>query len=159
MKHIIIAVVALLLPGALAAQSHGAPNGEASHVIVAIPGTFEFAPAPPSLPPGARLAVLEGDPSKEGAFTMQLWMPSGYRIPPHFHPADEHVTVLKGAFHVGMGEVFDADAATRLPTGTFAALSAGVRHYAFTEGETIIQLHGNGPWSLTYVNPADDPRR
>jgi quercetin dioxygenase-like cupin family protein len=90
---------------------------------------------------------------------MRLQVPDRYRIPPHFHPATEHVTVLKGTFKVGMGEKFDASAMTRLPTGTFAALEPGVRHFAESEGETVIQLHGTGPWRLTYVNPADDPRQ
>jgi quercetin dioxygenase-like cupin family protein len=85
-------------------------------------------------------------------------MPDGYRIPPHFHPVVEHVTVVEGTFKVGMGEVFDAAKATALPPGTFAALAPGVRHFAFADGRTVIQLHGTGPWRLTYVNPADDPR-
>jgi hypothetical protein len=79
-------------------------------------------------------------------------------ITPHYHPVTEHVTVVTGSFFVGMGETFDASKATELPTGTFAALDPGMRHFAYTKGETIIQLHGVGPWSLVYVNPADDPR-
>jgi quercetin dioxygenase-like cupin family protein len=90
---------------------------------------------------------------------MRALFPSGYRIPPHYHPVAEHVTVLKGTFKVGMGEKYDASAMTRLPTGTFAALQPGTRHFAEAEGETIVQLHGVGPWGLTYVNPADDPRK
>jgi quercetin dioxygenase-like cupin family protein len=102
--------------------------------------------------------VLEGDPAKPGEFTMRLSMPAGYRIPPHFHPVTEHVTVIEGTFYVGMGETADMTKATALPTGTFAALQPGVRHFAFTREPTTVQLHGTGPWSLTYVNPADDPR-
>jgi quercetin dioxygenase-like cupin family protein len=90
---------------------------------------------------------------------MRLRMPAGYRIPPHFHAFDEHVTVISGTFYVGMGEAFDMAKASELPTGTFAALAPGVRHFAFTRSETVIQLHGTGPWGLTYVNPADDPRK
>src|SRR5687767_4622505 len=59
------------------------------------------------LPPGAKVAVLEGDPKKEGFFSMRLKVPDGYRIPPHFHPCPERVTVLSGTFHVGAGERFD----------------------------------------------------
>lgn len=102
---------------------------------------------------------MEGDPSKAGAFTMRLRMPDGYRIPPHFHPVVEHVTVLQGTFRVGMGDTFDPATLGDLPTGTFAALAPGVRHFAEAKGETVLQLHGVGPWSLTYVNPADDPRK
>jgi hypothetical protein len=125
---------------------------------VAIPGTLRWAPAPAILPRGAEIAVIEGNPAEPGEFTMRLSMPAGYRIPPHFHPVTEHVTVIEGTFFVGMGDTADTTKATALPPGTFAALKEGVRHFAFTRGRTIIQLHGVGPWSLTYVDPADDPR-
>jgi quercetin dioxygenase-like cupin family protein len=85
-------------------------------------------------------------------------VPNGYRIPPHHHPGVEHVTVLEGTFKVGMGDKFDPSALTALPAGTFAALAPGTRHFAEAKGKTVIQLHGVGPWSLVYVNPADDPR-
>jgi quercetin dioxygenase-like cupin family protein len=103
--------------------------------------------------------VLEGDPGKAGPFTMRVLLPNRYRIPPHYHPVTEHVTVVKGAFKVGMGDKFDASAMTSLPAGTFAALEPGTRHFAESQGETILQLHGVGPWGITYVNQADDPRQ
>jgi anti-sigma factor ChrR (cupin superfamily) len=124
-----------------------------------LPDQVVFGPAPDILPPGAKLAVLEGNPFEPGPYTMRLSVPNGYRIPPHHHPFVEHVTVIKGTFKVGMGETFDPSALSALPVGTFAALAPGVRHFAQADGETVIQLHGTGPWSLTYVNPADDPRR
>jgi quercetin dioxygenase-like cupin family protein len=96
---------------------------------------------------------------KAGTYVMRLWMPANYQIPPHFHPADEHVTVVQGSFYVGLGGTFDDVSATRLPAGTFASLSKGKPHFAFTQEETVIQLHGVGPWSLTYVNPSDDPSK
>jgi quercetin dioxygenase-like cupin family protein len=133
--------------------------GAPEHAVIALPNKIVWAPAPASLPRGAQLAVVEGDPSKSVEFTMRLRMPDGYRIPAHFHPFVEHVTVLHGTFRVGMGDKFDATTLTDLPTGTFAALAPGVRHFAQASGETIIQLHGTGPWSLTYVNPANDPRQ
>ena len=154
-----VAVLALLGSTVAGAQT---PVQSASaarpHAIVATPDVIKWGPAPASLPAGAQLAVLEGDPMQSGEFTMRLAMPDGYRIPPHFHPVVEHVTVVEGTFKVGMGEVFDAAKATALPPGTFAALAPGVRHFAFADGRTVIQLHGTGPWRLTYVNPADDPR-
>jgi quercetin dioxygenase-like cupin family protein len=103
------------------------------------------------------LAVLEGDPSKAGPFTMRLAMPAGYRIIPHFHEADEHVTVISGAFQVGMGETFDEGKLSTLPPGTFGVIPPGMRHFARADKATVIQLHGVGPWELTYVNPADQP--
>jgi quercetin dioxygenase-like cupin family protein len=155
-------IVPTLLLSASLASAQGAPNtGGATnkpHAIVAVPGTIKWGPAPALLPAGAQLAVLEGEPAKAGPFTMRLRVPDGYRIPPHYHPVIEHVTVVQGTFLVGMGERFDTAKLTELPTGTFAALEPGVRHFAQARGETILQIHGIGPWSLTYVNPADDPR-
>lgn len=154
----------LIVAAALALTAHvvhaqGTPTAEGSHAIIALPDQVAWGPAPPSLPPGAKAAVLEGDPSKAGPFTMRVLLPNRYRIPPHYHPVTEHVTVVKGTFKVGMGDKFDASAMTSLPAGTFAALEPGTRHFAESQGETILQLHGVGPWGITYVNQADDPRQ
>lgn len=155
MRRSLIALAAVLSATAAGAQQ---PSGS-EHVTVAVPGTLKWGPAPAILPPGAELVVVEGDPTKEGvAFTMRLKMPDGYRIPPHSHPFVEHVTVMSGTFRVGMGERFDAAKLQDLPTGTFAAVGPGIKHFAQASGETILQLHGTGPWTLQYVNPADDPR-
>lgn len=158
-----IAIVSLTLALSAAnafAQSpqKGVAQTSKQHVIIATPATIVWGPAPAILPAGARAAIIEGNPAEAGEFTLRLALPANYRIPPHFHPVTEHVTVVSGAFFVGMGDTFDVTKATELPVGTFAALDPGMRHYAYTKGETIIQLHGVGPWSLTYVNPADDPR-
>jgi hypothetical protein len=167
MRSTLIAAGLLLsasFTAALRAQNTPTPpaktaDGDKPHAIVALPNAVKWGPAPAVLPAGAQAAVLEGDPSKPGPFTLRLLLPADYRIPPHYHPGIEHVTVVKGTFFVGMGEKFDASKVSELPTGTFAALQPGVRHFALTKGETtIIQLHGVGPWGLTYVNPADDPR-
>lgn len=157
MRGLLVAALSLVLAGAAAAQ--GTPTTGEAHAIVVTPDQITWSPAPPSLRPGAKLAVVEGTPSQPGPFTMRILLPGGYVLPPHYHPAIEHVTVLQGTFKVGMGEKFDAAAMTSLPTGTFAALQPGVRHFAEAEGETILQIHGVGPWDLIYVNPADDPRK
>jgi quercetin dioxygenase-like cupin family protein len=141
------------------AQQSAADKPGTTVAVIAFPGELKWSPAPALLPAGARLAVIEGDPGKAAEFTMRLWMPANYRIPPHFHPATEHVTVVQGTFFVGMGETFDIKRGQRLAVGSFGALPAGMRHFAWTEGETVIQLHGVGPWSLSYVNPSDDPTR
>jgi quercetin dioxygenase-like cupin family protein len=156
MRCLLIAAFAL---NAAAAAAQGSPQTSATHAIVALPDQITWSPGPASLPPGAKAAVLEGNPGEPGPFTMRVILPDRYRIPPHFHPGIEHVTVVKGTFKVGMGEKFDGSAMTTLPTGTFAALQPGTRHFAEAQGETILQLHGVGPWGITYVNPADDPRR
>jgi quercetin dioxygenase-like cupin family protein len=134
--------------------SKGAPAG----LAVFAPGDIKWADAPAILPRGAKVAVLEGNPSKAGPFVMRVRMPDGYRIAPHTHPKAERVTVLSGTFHLGMGGKFDPAKGRAMPAGSFGTWPAGMKHYVWVEGETVIQLHGTGPWSLTYVNPADDPR-
>jgi quercetin dioxygenase-like cupin family protein len=153
----LLAAIFTLSAGAAAAQ--GNPQTTAPHAIVVQPDQVTWGPAPAVLPAGAKIAVLEGNPNEAGPFTMRLLVPDGYRIPPHYHPIVEHVTVVKGTFKVGMGEKYDPSALVELPAGTFAALEPGTRHFAEAKGETILQLHGIGPWALVYVNPADDPRR
>jgi quercetin dioxygenase-like cupin family protein len=148
----------LAAPIASAAGQANPQHAQDAKAIVVLPDAVQWGPAPASLPAGAKVAVLEGDPSKPGAFTMRLSLPDGYRIAPHFHPADEHVTVLSGSFQVGMGETFDAAKLTTLPAGTFGMIPAGMRHFAQAKGATTLQLHGIGPWKLTYVNPADQPK-
>jgi mannose-6-phosphate isomerase-like protein (cupin superfamily) len=152
-------LVAILTLSAGVAAAQGTPQAGAPHAIVVTPDQVAWSPAPALLPAGAKLAVLEGNPSEAGPFTMRLLMPDRYRIQPHYHPVIEHVTVVKGTLKVGMGEKFDASALVPLPAGTFAALEPGTRHFVETQGETILQLHGVGPWDLVYVNQADDPRR
>jgi hypothetical protein len=89
---------------------------------------------------------------------MRAVLPANYRIPPHWHPGVERLTVLSGTMYLGMGERFDESAGQALPAGSYAAMPAGMRHFAYTKGETTIQLGTNGPWAITYLNPADDPR-
>jgi quercetin dioxygenase-like cupin family protein len=112
--------------------------------VVVTPDATQWGPAPAMLPAGAKVAVLDGDPAKPGIFTMQVSVPDGYRIPPHFHPVDEHVTVISGKFQVGMGDTFDASKLSTLPTGTFGMIPAGMRHFAQAKGATVLQLHGTG---------------
>ena len=113
---------------------------------------------PPSLPKGAQIAVLEGDPSKEGPFVFRVKVPDGYRIPPHTHPKTERVTIISGTFNIGMGEKFDEKATKALPAGTYGFWEAGMKHFVSIKGETVVQFHGMGPWSIQYVDPKDDPR-
>lgn len=114
---------------------------------------------PPSLPRGAKIAVLEGDPAKEGPFMFRVKVPDGYKIPPHTHPKPERVTVISGTFNLGMGDKFDAGKGEAMPAGTYGTWPAGMKHYAWTKGETVVQFHGDGPWKIEYVNPDDDPRK
>jgi hypothetical protein len=113
---------------------------------------------PASLPKGAKIAVLEGDPNKEGPFVFRIKAPDGYRIPPHTHPKTERGTVISGTFNIGMGEVFDKKLTTAMPAGTYGFWETGMKHFVWTKGETVVQFHGMGPWSIQYLNPRDDPR-
>jgi quercetin dioxygenase-like cupin family protein len=142
-----------------AAMAQGAPTVDPTHAIVVLPAKVVWAPAPPILPPGAKAAVLEGDPTQAGPFTMRVSFPDGYRLAPHFHPVDERVTVIKGTFQLGMGDKFDAAALNSLPAGAYVSMRSGTRHFAQAKGATIVQINGEGPWKLTYVNPADDPQK
>lgn len=135
------------------ADSAAAP----SHKIVAA-DQVSWTAGPPSLEPGAQAAVLHGDPSNEGLFVMRLKLPAGYRIAPHSHPKPEIVTIISGAFNVGMGETADKAKAQRLPAGSFFAFDPGMAHYAHVDEETVVQINSVGPWAINYVNPADDPR-
>ena len=119
---------------------------------------MKWSPGPPSIPSGAQVAVLYGDPSKDGMFAMRLKVPKGYRIAPHTHPKPEIVTVISGTARLGMGDSGDPAKAKVLPAGSFFALSPGMPHFFSADDETVIQLNSTGPWSLKYVNPKDDPR-
>lgn len=154
------AAAVLLTPIAVEAQDPAAivDQGPEEHLIFR-PADIEWQDGPGSFEAGAQFAVLEGDPSQPGLFTMQIRMPDGFEIAPHWHPGVERVTVLSGVFHLGHGDVLDRQAAERLPAGSHFSLPPGMRHFAITEGETVIQLSSIGPWDITYVNPEDDPRR
>jgi mannose-6-phosphate isomerase-like protein (cupin superfamily) len=144
-------VVALFAVALFAAQPSLAQNAFT-------PDQVKFGPAPPSLPAGAQLAVLEGDPmASSGDFTVRLKMPDGYKIAPHTHPNRENVTVLSGTIKVGMGDQFDASKMMSFGPGSFAYLDPSMHHYAAAYGETVIQIHGMSPLKLNYINPADDP--
>lgn len=131
---------------------------QANHAdLVAGPSLVKWGPAPPVLPKGAQFAVLSGDPSKAGLYVIRLKLPANYQIPAHHHPTMENVTVLSGSFHAGMGDKIDRRKAQEFKPGGFASLPANMNHYAWASRETIVQVHGEGPFAITYVNPADDP--
>ncbi len=150
MKPSFLVVLAVSLVVVLAHPA-GAQNAFA-------PEQVKWGPAPPFVPAGAQLAVLEGDPmASSGDYTIRLKMPDGYKIAPHFHPLRENVTVLSGTLKVGMGDQFDASKMMSFGAGSFAYLDPSMHHYAGASGETIIQIHGMSPVKFNYINPADDP--
>jgi quercetin dioxygenase-like cupin family protein len=151
---VILAHIAVTL-----ALTRPAVSQHGDEAFLHLPTAIRWKPGPASLPSGAQLAVLEGDPTKEGPFTMRLKLPDGYRIPPHVHPKTERLTVIAGTFRFGMGEKFEEKVLRDLPAGTYGYWPAGMKHFVQAKGETVVQLHGIGPWQITYVNPADDPRK
>ncbi len=148
------AVGLVLIAGAIMAQEANAPT----HVLVSA-AELKWGDPPPVFEKGASFTVVSGDPGKAGLFVVRLKMPAGYKIAPHWHPTDEHVTVLSGTFVLGMGEKFDKATMKDLPSGGYALLPAEMRHYALAKTEATVQVHGMGPFALTYVNPADDPSK
>ncbi len=113
-----------------------------------------------SLPPGAKMAVIEGPLNESVPVTARIKFPANYQLPAHIHPHFERVTGLTGAFYMGMGDKFDAAKATMaLTPGDMMIMEPNTPHFAMTKEETIVQLHGPGPWSIIYINPADDPRK
>lgn len=157
------AAIAFLDPLAATAQEEERPQmreldrGPPEHVSYP-PGDVPWKDGPASFEAGSQVAILEGDPGADGVFTLQLKLPDGFAIRPHWHPNVERVTVLQGTFLLGAGEQMNRESAERLPTGSYTAMPPGMVHYALAEGETIIQLTSVGPWEINYVNPADDPR-
>ena len=123
------------------------------------PKDLKWGAAPPVFPHGSQMAVLSGDPSKTGEFVVRLRMPAGYRIPAHHHPTDEYVTVLSGDFSLGMGDKLDTAKGAALVPGGFAMAPAGMNHFAWTKGGAVVQVSGAGPFTMVYVNPADDPTK
>jgi quercetin dioxygenase-like cupin family protein len=117
-----------------------------------------WGPAPPFFKAGAQFAVYQGDPGKDGVYTIRLKLPAGFVIAPHFHPTDEHVTVISGHFMLGMGDAVDRTKAQTLTAGGFITAPAQAHHFAVATDEVVLQVHGMGPFLITYVNPADDPR-
>lgn len=139
-------VLAALLALALPVAAHAQGN------------TITWGPAPAVFPAGAKMAVLQGDPSQTAMFTVRLDFPDGYRFPAHWHPTDEHITVISGTFLVGMGDSIDLSKVMALPAGGFITAGANMHHFAVARGHTIVQVHAMGPFALTYVNSKDAPQ-
>jgi quercetin dioxygenase-like cupin family protein len=108
---------------------------------------------------GAQIAVVKGDPTKEGMYVVRLKVSAGFKIPAHTHPNDENVTVLSGSFNIGTGEKLDEKKGSLIKVGGYSFVAKGMAHYAWFTEETTLQLHGMGPQGITYVNAADDPRK
>jgi quercetin dioxygenase-like cupin family protein len=134
-----LALVALLGPAAHA--------GMAESPAITQPDAFTWAPAA-GLPPGAKVAVLYGDPSKSGPFAVRFEFPSGYEVPIHSHPTDEFITVISGKMRMAFGEKADVAAAQPLVPGSFMSLPAGAWHHLWVDADSVIELHSTGPFGV-----------
>lgn len=152
-KLSVLALFLLIVP-VVSAQSANKAKPQSAKPQAA---PLQWGPAPDVFPKGAQLAVVSGDPFKPGKFVIQLQMPDGYKLPPHFHPTVETVETKKGTFLVGMGDTFDATKLKAL--GAKGVMPAKMHHFAATKGETIVQVSAQGPFAMTYVNPADNPAK
>src|SRR5262245_31875478 len=158
--------VSLLAASAAPAQSKGTaivptPRSAAGHPTHKVVKTADIAwqNAPPNLPPGAKVAVIEGDPSKIGPYVMRLKIPDGYKIPAHWHPKAENLTVIQGTFYIGTGDKLDPSKGTPMNAGDSPLMPGGMHPFAWSQGETIVQAHGMGPFQMNYVDPKDDPSK
>ena len=128
------------------------------HTITVNPDDLKWGEAPPELPKGGQVAVLYGDPTKKGTFAIRLKAPDGYKIPPHWHTHDEQLTIVEGTLVMHMGDTWDAPAHD-LGVGAYHFLPGKAHHAAEAKGDTIVQINGQGPFDIHYLNPADDPKK
>ena len=168
MKTSMLRIAALLVAAAFApvtgAQDKKAPASTAAPAAAAAATNHKMWSAKtlewkdlPSIQ-GAKIAILEGPMNEEKPFIARIKMPSGGKIPPHWHPGIEHVTVISGTFAMALGEKWDDKALHTMGPGDVMIMQPKTPHYAMAKAETIVQIHGMGPWSVNYVNPADDPK-
>jgi hypothetical protein len=130
-------------------QTPPAPADHAAHRTTT-PDGVPWSP----IGPGLSMAVLSGSLQDEGApFVFRLKLAAGSKVAPHWHPVDEHVTVVSGTLHMGTGERFDTSAGSALPAGAYAVMPKTTIHFVWTDAETVLQVHGIGPFKTNFVEP------
>jgi quercetin dioxygenase-like cupin family protein len=113
----------------------------------------------PAFPPGARLAVLVGEPTQAGPYLIRVKVPSGVKLMPHKHPEDRIYTVISGVFYIGLGNRFDAEDLKAYPPGSVVVLPGNTWHFHWAKsGEYVTQVNAIGPLGLEYKEADDDPR-
>src|SRR5947209_8280938 len=137
-------LIAVLAASVLNAQVPPVPDPP----VALTPDAMVWTDGPSTLPPGSKVAVLEGSPKTDGMFTMRLRIPAGSAIPPHWHPRQERVTILSGAVDLGFGSVANAGKTKRYAAGSFYVNPPRVMHFLFFPEATEMQLTGVGPWEL-----------
>ena len=123
------------------------------------PGDMKWGDAPPVFPKGAKMTVLQGDPGKAGGFVGRLQLPANYKIAPHWHTQDEDLTIISGTFYLAEGDKMDMKSAHAMKAGAYHHLPGKTHHFAYTKGPAVVQINAQGPFDMTYINPADDPSK
>jgi len=149
-----VAAAAIASPSAFCADMAMTPGS-----VYMNTGDVKWGPAPPVVPKGAKMAVLEGDPGKEGPFVARLMVPANYKIAPHWHSKDEDLTIISGTLYLAEGDKIETKHAHAMKAGAYHHLPAKTHHFAFSKGATVVQINGQGPFDITYINPDDDPSK
>jgi len=149
------ALVILIAGSGAFAVSEGFGQHAGTHTMTA-PTELNWTDLPAL--PGVKIAVIEGPLTEAVPIMFRLKFPPNYKVPPHWHPGIEHVTVISGTLNMGIGDEFDTAKTRALSPGGVAIMPPRTHHFVWTSEETIGQVHSIGPWSVTYVNPADDPK-
>ena len=152
-----ILLLSSVMPLSFSTVASAAGNPSADQVLINVK-SIKWSAAPPAVPKGAQVAVLHGDPNKEGEYVMRVKLPPRYKMPFHWHTKTEHITVISGALYVANQETFDKRIAHPVKQGGFLYLPARAQQFAFTKGATVVEIHGEGPYDIKYTNPSDDPQ-
>ena len=156
----VAATAALTIAATVAAEDkEKSSNSAAAEAKIHTAVALQWADAPPRLPRGGKMTVLDGDPDKPGTFITRLKRPAGYKIMTHTHPVAERVTVIAGSVYISTGDKPDEAAARKLSAGDFVVFPKGSKHSAWTTEECAIQIQSEGPFEMEYANPAHDPRQ
>jgi quercetin dioxygenase-like cupin family protein len=148
LKYVLLFLLLLSGSSVLYSQVSELPKG----AIRVFPEDIKWGEAPPSLPAGAKVFILEGNPMQDGIFTMRVKFPPYYKLPAHTHPIDERVTVIEGAVYLGFGNAMDTANAQKFTAGSYYLNPVNAAHYVFTREEGVIfQVTGLGPWGLVYT--------
>jgi hypothetical protein len=151
-------------PDRAADREMGAAGDQPGTDTMATTGTatdtagLAWGPPPAGLPTGARYAVVSGDPTKAGPFTVRIDMPPDYTVRPHFHPASEEVRLLEGTLHLGHGKKFDPGAFKEVTADQPVTIAAKEPHFVHAASRVVVEVQSTGPYAITYIDRKDDPR-